>query len=86
MQGRAGRVPRGWMEPSVTKALPSLDIGQVDNIPRTLLRKKKIQERLKSVILEKLYLFLQVLCLIHTENHEVFLPFWAGYLHRWFTS
>lgn len=47
MQGRAGRVPRGWMEPSVTKALPSLDIGQVDNIPRTLLRKKKSRRKIK---------------------------------------
>lgn len=50
MQGRVGRVPRGWMEPSVTKALPSLDIGQVDNIPRTLLRKKKKKSRRKIKI------------------------------------
>jgi hypothetical protein len=57
---RLGRVPKGW-----TKALPSLDIGQVDNIPRTLLRGKK--KRLKSVILKK-FLFLHTLYLIHTKK------------------
>lgn len=64
MQGRAGRVPRGWTGPSVTKALPSLDIGQIDNIPRTLLRKKKKkkgEDRLKSVLL-RIYIYFSKCC------------------------